>query len=223
LDVAAREAYDPPELSRRGKALICWGGAGWLGGVGCHSEIGRLLRGTAARLTLNYPLTFESLGSELQIFEGWALRDLVNFQKSRCDDVISCFESFLDIRIGPSKIWVGCPNESIAKRGGSISTPQPAADSPQPSLPSWLDGFFESQICELKSDFMDAIIEPSSIRTKYLAALQRHVSRNRFQNGCEFCLRVHTCQGEEYCAQLERSLARAQDKVSAVIIVQGHF
>ena len=47
---------------------------------------------TAARLTLNYPLTFESLGSELQIFEGWALRDLVDFRQSRCDDVISCFD-----------------------------------------------------------------------------------------------------------------------------------
>ena len=83
---------------------------------------------TAARATLNYPLTFESLGSELQIFEGWALRDLVNFRKSRCDDVISYFESLLDIRIGPSKIWVGCP-------GG---TPQPTCDNLEPTLPSWL-------------------------------------------------------------------------------------
>ncbi|KAH9959048.1 hypothetical protein BC827DRAFT_1344174, partial [Russula dissimulans] len=63
---------------------------------------------TSARLTLDYPLTFDSIGSDLQQFEGWALRDLANYRKSRRDDIVSCFESFLDIRDGPSKIWAGC-------------------------------------------------------------------------------------------------------------------
>jgi hypothetical protein len=35
----------------------------------------------AARLTLNYPMTFENLGEGLRLFEGSALHDLVNFRK----------------------------------------------------------------------------------------------------------------------------------------------
>ncbi len=173
---------------------------------------------TAARATLNYPLTFESLGSELQNFEGWALRDLVNFRKLRRDDVISCFESFLDVRAGPSKIWVGCPNGSTVEpgsRGKPISTPQPAADLSEPSLPPWLNRLFQSQMRELGWGFTGAIMEPSNIRTEYLAALQTHTTGNSVQGGgCEFCLRVHVRQGEEYCVKLERSLAHAQDKAS---------
>jgi hypothetical protein len=36
----------------------------------------------AARLTLNYPMTFEYLGEGLQLFEGSALHDLASFHKS---------------------------------------------------------------------------------------------------------------------------------------------
>jgi hypothetical protein len=35
----------------------------------------------AARLTLDYPMTFEIVGEGLQLFEGSALRDLANFRK----------------------------------------------------------------------------------------------------------------------------------------------
>jgi hypothetical protein len=35
----------------------------------------------AARLTLNYPMTFEKLGEGLRLFEGSALRDLASFRK----------------------------------------------------------------------------------------------------------------------------------------------
>lgn len=37
----------------------------------------------AARQTMNYPVTFEILGEGLRLFEGWALRDLIDFRK-RC-------------------------------------------------------------------------------------------------------------------------------------------
>jgi hypothetical protein len=33
----------------------------------------------AVRLTLDHPMTFEILGEGLRLFEGWALRDLVNY------------------------------------------------------------------------------------------------------------------------------------------------
>jgi hypothetical protein len=65
---------------------------------------------TAARLSLNYPLTFESLGEELRLFDGWALRGLAEF-RLRCErDLESRMKSFKDSQNGPSKIWTDCPS-----------------------------------------------------------------------------------------------------------------
>ncbi len=63
----------------------------------------------AASLTLDQPMTFEHLGDELRLFEGQALRELASFRKGCRDNLVSCFESFLNIDSGHSKIWVGCP------------------------------------------------------------------------------------------------------------------
>ena len=48
----------------------------------------------AARQTLDHPMTFEVLGEELRLFEGWALRDLARFRKRCRDNPVACFESF---------------------------------------------------------------------------------------------------------------------------------
>ncbi|KAI0288676.1 hypothetical protein BC826DRAFT_957949 [Russula brevipes] len=50
--------------------------------------------GTAAHLTLDYPLTFEALGDELPQFEGSALHELVSFRKVCRDSLVTCLESF---------------------------------------------------------------------------------------------------------------------------------
>lgn len=164
---------------------------------------------TTAYLTLDYPLTFESLGSELRLFEGCALRDLVIYRKLRRADVVSCLKSFLDVRVGPSTIWIGCPNESI---------PYSPAGASKPTNPSWLKVRFTSQIHWLKKNFTSAIIKPSKIRGAYLAAIQTHAVGNETKKGCEFCLRVHTSQGEGYCLELERKLAHARDQVSPTLL-----
>ena len=64
----------------------------------------------AAHLTLAHPMTFETLGEGLRLFDGRALRALVRFRKRCRDNVVECLESFLEARAGPSKIWVGCPD-----------------------------------------------------------------------------------------------------------------
>jgi BTB/POZ domain-containing protein len=51
---------------------------------------------TTARLTLDYPLTFETLGCKLWLFRGFALCELVGFQRECKDNIISCLELFLD-------------------------------------------------------------------------------------------------------------------------------
>ena len=162
----------------------------------------------AAIRTLDYNLTFESLGSELRQFEGWALRDLAIFRKSRRDDVVLCFQSFLDVRSAPSNIWVGCPGSKGKTR------------MDDPVLPSWLHYLFTTQIAELKQSFANAFIQPSSIREKYLGALRAHTTTWGGPDGCTFCLKVHAFRGEEYCVQLERKLVQARGQASFAFLFE---
>jgi hypothetical protein len=146
----------------------------------------------AARLTLDYPLTFEALGDDLPLFMGSALRSLAEYRKRCRDSVASCLEAFLDVRGNPSKIWVGCP-----------------ATKTQSTLPSWLHGLFTEEIKASKRYFNNSLLKPSSIREKYLAALMKHAPD---KNGCMTCLLVHAHKGEGYCFQLEQMLTRARNR-----------
>jgi BTB/POZ domain len=168
---------------------------------------------TAAHLTLDYSMTLENIGSRLRLFEGWALRSLTIFRRCRRDDMLSCLESFLDGRNGPSKIWFGCPEVTQANsntRFGVYSSQ---------SLPQWLSKIFTELIAELKQTFTNPLMQPSSLRKKYLAALGSHTVRTGSgfnpAKACEFCFEVHVRQGEEYYTELERNLTLARDKASS--------
>jgi hypothetical protein len=143
---------------------------------------------TAALLTLDYPLTFESLGGALQSFEGWALRDLANFRHRCTNNIPSQFMSFLNRHIGPSKIWVGCPMAPTHGR-----------------LPGWLMNMLMMKIVHLKRAFMYGIPTPLEFDQEYLAALQAHVK----ENDCHFCAKVHTLDGESFCSEIKKMLAQA--------------
>jgi hypothetical protein len=189
---------------------------------------------SAARLTLDYPLTFETLGDDLPLFVGSALSMLANYRTMCRDSVVSCLESFLEVRDGPSKIWVqvGCPGfkaqpedsewASFVKPSGGRSkwtTAQAVTPSlgstlhkdKECTLPSWLDDLFKQQLEELGQYFTNSIIKPSNIREKYLAALRKH---SPDKNGCIPCMVMHTHSGESYCVELEQKLTRARNKVS---------
>jgi hypothetical protein len=43
---------------------------------------------TAARLTLDHPMTFKVLGKGLRLFEGSALHDLASFHKHKREDLM---------------------------------------------------------------------------------------------------------------------------------------
>ena len=200
--------------------------------------------GTTARLTLDHPLTFETLGDELRLFQGSALRELAGFRKMCRDNIVSCLESFLDAQKGPSKIWVDCPTSRVQpsnvaqafpkatsnarqSRGAQSMFGQPAFGHPQPSavmvpsvpatndndrriLPPWLHDLFTQQIGELKKYYTHALIKPSGIREKYLAALVKH---SLTSSDCPTCLMVHAQKGEGYCAELEQKLTHARNQV----------
>ncbi|KAH9058192.1 hypothetical protein EDB87DRAFT_1627066 [Lactarius vividus] len=161
---------------------------------------------TAAPLTLDYPMTFEHLGDDLRLFEGWALRELSEFRKGCRDQLVSCFESFLNTLNGPSRIWIDC--------SGSKSQPLTKG---APALPTWMHDFFSQQIEELKQDFTRPLIKPSIVRSRYLGALRRHAASG-FSGQCTFCLEKHATNGEDYCAKLEQEISRAREKASVVFL-----
>jgi len=153
----------------------------------------------AARRTLDYPMTFKCLGEGLRSFEGWALRDVAHFRKRCADNLVTCLESFLQVRApGPSNIWVGCPGDTLRSR---------MYMSQADALPSWLRQILSQKNDNLKlQTFTLPLASASNIRGEYLSAIQSHA-------GCKFCSLVHARNGPTYYTKLESELAQARNKV----------
>jgi len=154
---------------------------------------------SAARLTLDFPMTFESMGDELATFGGWALRDLARYRKRCRDGLVSCLESLLNHRLPPSDIWAGCHNTTFA------------------TIAWWLHTLLSDHIRKLRGTFTHSLLKPSSMRAEYLAALQSHVN----QVGCTFCSKVHIMHGEAFCEEVEKNLLKALDGVSTATSFSG--
>jgi BTB/POZ domain len=146
---------------------------------------------TTARLTLDYPMTFEYMGDVLSSFRGWALQDLVRFRRRCRDSLVSCLESLLDFRLPPSDVWVGCYNPLSF------------------SIASWLQTLLSDCVKELQQTSMNSLLKPSGLRDQYLAALRAHIT----QTNCSFCSRVHIMHGETFCVEIENKLATTLDQV----------
>ncbi len=153
---------------------------------------------SAACLTLDHSMTFETLGEGLRFFDGWALRDLARFRKRRRDNLLTCLKSFLHAK-GPSSIWAGCSNPMrIELPGGSYKTHP---------LPSWLYQILSQNINDLKLKvFTHPLSTPSNIRVEYVTAIQAHA-------GCHVCSRVCMTNGLTFYAELESKLTQARDSV----------
>ena len=150
-----------------------------------------------AHLTFGHPMTFETIGEGLRLFEGCALRDLASFRGRYRDNLIPCLKSFLEIDpLAPSGIWVGCPQVLRTSDW----------DWGARALPNWLYQLFSRNIDNLKQQvFTRPLTTPSSIRSEYLAALESH-------GDCNFCLRMHVTNGATFCAQLENEIAQARNR-----------
>jgi hypothetical protein len=142
---------------------------------------------TAARLTLGHPLTFESIGDDLRLFEGWALRDLADFRLRSIDNFSSSLRSFSDCLKGPSKIWVDCPT---AKREDDVR-----------HLPPWLRDCLQlDRLGVMLTDrFSESVPTSMELCDRYRKALRSHVK----EKDCNFCMKVHTLEGEKFCAKME--------------------
>jgi hypothetical protein len=156
---------------------------------------------SAARQTLECPMTFEVLGEGLQLFEGSALHDLASFRMRIRDNLIACLESYRDVQpSGPSSIWVGCPEVMPTRQRDSYYRPNRA-------LPRWLTQILsQNQTSLYLHKFSLRLDIHSRIRQEYLMALQSHTN-------CLFCSAVHIRSGLTFCAELENKLMQARDKV----------
>jgi len=174
---------------------------------------------SAARQTLNHPMTFEVLGEGLRLFEGWALRDLANLRKRYRDNLKSCFESFLKTGESQFKIWTLCTSYTLESSGynsyGNSSRSSSYSQSNLPmfntnnSLPSWLAQLFQKHLDDSQEAFSKSLFDPRSIRGEYLSALQTHIN----SYNCVSCTKVHTEKGETFCKDLEDRLTQALNKV----------
>jgi hypothetical protein len=157
---------------------------------------------SAARLTLNHPMTFKVLGEGLRLFEGWALRDLVKFRRRCGDNLVTCLDSFLTPGLGPSKIWIGCP-AVMATRVSIHPFPQ------IPVLPKWFTELFSRTQNVLKREMFTSPITGNiyfGLRREYLIALRDHTH-------CDFCSGVHKKNSSTFCAVLKSKLTQARNRV----------
>jgi len=155
----------------------------------------------AARLTLNHPMTFETLGEELRLFEGPALYDLARFRKRCRDNLVTCFKSFLNLRSLRLDFWVSCTNSCLHsyKRDQGYSPP-------------WLTKFFEQHLTDLEEAFIKPLPNPLNIRKEYMSVLQEHTSSSQ-EIACIACIVVHSIKGETFCRELENRLTKAITKL----------
>lgn len=154
----------------------------------------------AARSTLCLPMTFETLGEGLRLFDGLALRDLANFRLRCRDNLVTCFSLYLDPS-GPSKFWV----HEVMPTG---STPSQGTRQHSGTLPGWLKLFFSQKLDHLKRHkFSHQLMARSSVWEKcYWASF-------KINYDCNFCLRTQAIDGPEYRAGLNNMLRQAIEKV----------
>jgi BTB/POZ domain len=156
----------------------------------------------AARLTLDHPMTLETLGEGLRFFEASALQDLVRFRKRCRDNLVTCFKSFLNLRDPPFNIWMSC--KALYQHSSTSLFTNSRTQTAQASF--WLTDFFQQRLGDLNHAFTKPLPSPSNIREEYMSALQAHTTSSG-DISCITCVVVHAVRGEMFCNELEDRLA----------------
>ena len=167
----------------------------------------------AARETIEQPMTFEIFGEGLRLIEGWALRDLTNFRKRCRNNLVACFESFLQLEQPPFNIWVPCVEPYNRNLYRSSHLNQTGAS------PLWLIKDFQKHLKESRDAFSKPFFNPRSIRWEYLSGLNAHIS----SSNCVSCTKVHAQEGEAFCKELEDRLTQALDEVCSTSSILLRF
>ena len=145
---------------------------------------------SSARLTLSHPLTFESLGDTLRLFEGRALRDLADFRQRSIRNFASNSQIFFECHrgLGPSGILAGC--HCLGPRG---------------LYPYWLEDCFWFRLGPAEDRLAETtytIPTDAQLRGKYLKVFRTHVKKR----DCRSCLTVHALEGEKYWEMTKKDI-----------------
>ena len=155
---------------------------------------------TAARLTLDHPLTFEIIVDALPSFEGSALHDLVCFRKRCRDTLLSFFVGFVDGNDKLSTAWNNCPK---TKR------PHYALQSDKGILATWFRDLVSQHIKKLQETYTCPLPKSASLRKEFTEALRAHISATR----CTSCSNLYATEGEALRDKWLRRVTMARDKV----------
>jgi len=143
----------------------------------------------AARLTLEHPMTFETLGDSLRFFDGSALRDLARFRMRCRDNLVAACRLSLQALQGVTPI----PSYCSSCYGYAVQWD-----------PNCLQALSRNDDSK-KQEFTNPL-KPSNIRGEYSKALQRGVK-------CKSCVWVSAVNDSTPHAELESKLALELDKV----------
>jgi len=155
---------------------------------------------TAARLTLDHPMTFETISDSLVLFEGSALRDLVHFRKRCHDNLLSFLKDFVNGNDSLSKMWfVSCRKKSVAS----------TSEQNKPVLAGWLRELMVRHLDTLQESYTCTLPKPTPIRREFVTALQTHNSGT----SCSPCSVAYANGGAYFCDQLWHRLSKARDQV----------
>lgn len=158
----------------------------------------------AARLTLDHPLAFETLGEALRLFDGCALHNLARFRRRCRDNLIVGLKSFQST--GPSS------SDSCY----SCGTSNPSRWETRWEH-NWLRQVISSYNDSKKQVFTDPLPTPSNIRGQYLKALPSFSTTTY----CNYCgTRRAASHDPTFGTELESKLAQALDKVHTFIYFQ---
>ncbi|KAH9058222.1 hypothetical protein EDB87DRAFT_1627220 [Lactarius vividus] len=158
---------------------------------------------TTARLTLDYPMTFEAIADALPLFEGSALSDLARFRERCRDNLLSFFNGFVDGSDSLSKIWSGCRKTKRV----------PSVQSDKAILAGWLRDPILQHTASLKETYSKILPNISSLRKEFVSALRTHVSGT----GCSFCPALCATEGEAFYDQFYRRISKARDEVRILL------
>ncbi len=155
---------------------------------------------TAARLTLDHPLTFEIIADALPLFEGSALHDLIHFRKRCRDNLLSFFVGFVDGNDSLSKAWNSCRR---TKR------PFSTLQSDKGIIAGWFRDLVSQHIKNLQETYTCSLPKSSSLRKEFTEALRAHISATQ----CSSCSNLYATEGEALRNQWLRRVSKARDKV----------
>jgi len=147
----------------------------------------------AAHMTLDHPMTLETLGEALIIFDGSALRDLARFRERCRDNLVLCLMSSLESQGTGEWYCPSCGNWSHCETNLLHQALSPNNSSK-------------------KQAFTDPVT-PLSIHGEYLKALASYAR-------CHFCGQV---QDSTLSADLESKLAQARDKVHTFLLISKYL